>query len=134
MRAIKINEYRAFLTFSLIGSAAFVLDASVLTGLLWLGLGPMSGRLMSFLTAVTFTWYFNRLFTFKNNDRRYFSQWCKFLSANAVGGLINLGVYGVAIQLSSYFAANPVLGVGLGSIAGLASNFYLSKRLVFSVR
>ncbi len=120
-----------FLRFAMIGTAGVVVDASALYGAMHgLGLGHYSGRLLSWLAAATFTWSMNRRFNFAD-DRPALAQWLKFLAANAVGGLVNYGVYCLLVYLSPLVAAYPIIGVGAGSIAGLAFNFSASKWLVF---
>ena len=50
---------------------------------------------------------------------------------NLVGFTFNYGTYAVLIALVPIVAANPVLGVAAGSLAGLVGNFVLSRRFVF---
>ena len=100
--------------------------------LLTLGLGYLSARLLSFLAAATFTWYLNRALTFPDCDRsRPAIQLLRFLAVNSLGGVVNYSVY-VFVMLG--FAGDPwrpLLGVALGSVAGLLLNFLASRRLVF---
>lgn len=122
---------RQFLRFGLIGTAGVFVDGAALYGAMHgLGLDHYSGRLLSWLVAATFTWSMNRRFTFEDK-RPALVQWMKFLAANAVGGLVNYGVYGLLVYFSPTVAAYPIIGVGAGSIAGLAFNFSASKWLVF---
>jgi putative flippase GtrA len=122
---------RQFLRFGLIGTAGVFVDASALYGAMHgLGLGHYSGRILSWLIAATFTWSMNRRFTFED-DRPALVQWMKFLAANAVGGLVNYGVYCLLVYFSPVVAAYPIIGVGAGSIAGLFFNFTASKWVVF---
>lgn len=125
---------RQFGSFGLIGTAALAVD----TGLLYfalrvLGLGFYSGRLMSWLGAATFTWYFNRRYTFRSDPGvPPVTQWLRFLGANSLGGLLNYGVYAALIASSALVREWPVLAVAAGSLSGLVVNFALSKRYVFS--
>ncbi len=122
---------RQFLRFGLIGTAGVFVDGAALYGAMHgLGLDHYSGRLLSWLVAATFTWSMNRRFTFEDK-RPALVQWLKFLAANAVGGLVNYGVYCLLVYFSPVVAAYPILGVGAGSLAGLAFNFSASKWLVF---
>ena len=120
------------LRFSIVGAGAFVLDVAVLHLMLTMGLDPYSGRLISFLVGNTWTFLFNRNFTFK--DRRRTGrrrQWIGFLAVNGVGGVVNYSVYAGLVATMPLVAAWPMLGVAAGSISGLAFNFTLSRRLVF---
>lgn len=123
-----------FLMFALVGTVGFFVDAgTLLFAHHVLGSNLYSGRLLSFLTAATCTWQLNRKLTFRSvgQSDSVWKQWVKFLSANAVGGLINLGVYGVLIARVPVAREHPALAVACGSIAGLFFNFMTSRILVF---
>ncbi len=124
-----------FARFAVIGTAAFVIDASMLYAALWIGLGFYAGRAVSYLIAATFTWYGNRRITFAGiraeGARAATMQWLKFLVANLGGGLVNYSIYAALIASLAIVRAYPVLGVAAGSLAGLVVNFTLSKFVVF---
>ncbi len=117
----------------MIGAAAFLVDAAVLTALIKMtGVGLYLGRGISFLCAATFTWHLNRRYTFPHStqDRRS-AQWLRYLGANALGACANLGMY--VWLVSTFHAARtlPALAVAAGSLSGLLSNFTLSRLYVF---
>lgn len=121
-----------FIRFALVGAAGFVVDSACLMIALGLGANFLEGRAISYLTAATFTWSLNRCWTFDITSESYFWQWVKFISANAVGGMINYCVYAILmIAVPAHFVGFPVLAVAVGSGAGLLVNFTLSKRFVF---
>jgi len=125
-----------FLRFALVGVAGFIVDAGTLyVAMTFLETGHYLGRVISYLTAATATWALNRRYTFADRrDSQLLREWLKFLAANAVGGVVNYATYAALVGNSDMVATWPVLGVGAGSIAGLAVNFTLSRRLVFSKR
>jgi putative flippase GtrA len=116
--------------FTLVGAAGFLVDAGVLLLLAALGLNIYLARVLSWLTAATFTWWLNRTLTFKDRDTGLLRQWLMFLVANAGGGLINIGVSSLLIAAR----IAPVLAVACGALAGLSWNFLASRRFVFSGR
>ena len=120
-----------FLRFSLVGVAGFLVDAGALTLALSLGADLYLGRLFSFFYAVTATWYMNRIYTFASRDPRLLREWGRFVSANAVGGLINYATYALLVTTVRLFADYPITAVGMGSMAGLLWNFTVSHNLVF---
>ncbi len=136
---------RQFATFALIGVGGLFVDMAALwVALHMLGLDPYGGRVFSYLMAATFTWYMNRQFTFTGVSRRgAIRQWARFLAANAVGAVVNYGVYVLVLNLGpwvitriglwpeAFTALLPYAGVAAGSVAGLIFNFVLSKKLVF---
>jgi putative flippase GtrA len=123
-----------FLRFCVIGTGGAVVDIGVLYFAMHvLTLNHYTGRAVSWLAAATFTWAMNRRFTF-SDGRPPLTQWAKFLAANAVGGLVNYGVYAALVAGSALVSAIPAIGVAAGSLVGLAFNFSASKWVVFRDR
>jgi putative flippase GtrA len=54
-----------------------------------------------------------------------------FLAVNLLGFACNYGTYALLVAGMPFVAANPVLGVAAGSLAGMVGNFVLSRRYVF---
>lgn len=122
------------LRFGIVGGIGFLVDAGVLTALLAAGLDPYSGRVASFLAAATTTWILNRSFTFRRDSRSAAhpaGEWMAYLGLMVIGGLVNYGTYAAAVSLLEPVSQHPVIGVAMGSIAGMAINFWTSKTLVF---
>ncbi|MES2254137.1 MAG: GtrA family protein [Pseudomonadota bacterium] len=126
----------SILRFAVIGALGMPVDA----GVLWLmthrfGLDPYSGRIVSWLCAATFTWTGNRYFTFHATRARGIAgiakEWLRFLAANAVGGLVNVGLYSTLVRFAPPPINNLYVALVLGVLAGLVFNFTLSKKLVF---
>lgn len=122
-----------FLRFGVVGVAGFLVDAGVLMLMLWLGLGPYAGRVVSYLAAASTTFALNRAWTFRNASREgpVASQWGRFVLLNLVGFAANYGTYAALVAGTPLVAAYPVIGVAAGSLAGMFLNFGLSRRYVF---
>ncbi len=126
------TELSRFARFSAVGTVGFVVDVSVLTVMVALFGGYYSGRVVSFLSAATFTWWGNRHFTFsKSKSRNLFLEWARFLAANSAGGALNYSVYALLLNISSIARDWPILPVAAGTLCGLCANYLLSKRFVF---
>ena len=126
----------SILRFAVIGALGMPVDA----GVLWLmthraGFDPYSGRVISWLCAATFTWTGNRYFTFRHTRARgvlgALREWLRFLAANAVGGLVNVGLYSTLVRFAPPPINNLYIALVVGVLAGLVFNFTLSKKLVF---
>jgi len=126
----------SLLRFAVIGALGLPVDA----GVLWLmthrlGLDPYSGRVVSWLSAASFTWIGNRYFTFRATRARGFlataKEWLRFLAANAVGGLVNVGLYSTLVRFAPPPIDNLYIALVVGVLAGLVFNFTLSKTMVF---
>jgi putative flippase GtrA len=126
----------SLLRFAVVGALGLPVDA----GVLWLmthkvGLDPYSGRMISWLSAASFTWAGNRYFTFRAARARRMTsvakEWLRFLAANAVGGLTNVGLYSTLVRFAPPPVNNLYIALMVGVLAGLVFNFTLSKTMVF---
>jgi putative flippase GtrA len=77
----------------------------------------------------------NRYFTFRAARARGLvasaKEWLRFLAANAVGGLVNVGLYSTLVRFAPPPVNNLYVALIVGVLAGLVFNFTLSKALVF---
>jgi putative flippase GtrA len=122
-----------FMKFGTIGVFGFALDAGlVYFGIYALGLSRVMAGLVSFPFTVTFTWFNNRIFTFRHAKReRIGLQWAKFLVVCAFGLVFNRGTYSFMVTYYPVVYAYPVLGLLAGTAAGMFFNFFAARRLVF---
>lgn len=128
---------KQFQRFLAVGALGFIVDFSVLyLAVNAIGLGPLAGRLVSFIVAATVTWKANRHFTFASTDAvvpgAAARQWLRYLSTTAIGGAINIGVYQLWLAMTNHSNVNLFLAVVAGSAVALMVNFTLSKYVVFS--
>lgn len=121
--------------FGLVGVVGLVVDVLVVSLCVRvIELDVYSSRVVSYLCAATTTWALNRVFTFRDAARDgILRQWATFLAANAVGGLVNYGVYSGLVASTALFHAWPEAATAIGSLAGMFFNFFASKKLVFKV-
>jgi putative flippase GtrA len=123
--------------FALVGAIGFVVDASILQLLSrTLGVEVHLARVASFLAASAATWRLNRRYTFGGapSGGSQFVEWLRYLWSSAAGAIINYGAFSAFIAFAGDRGINPVLGVAIGSIAGMAVNFMLYSRYVFRQR
>ena len=119
--------------FTVVGGLGFLVDASVLTALVRIaGMGLYSSRAVSFLAAVSVTWFMNRTWTFgTSGNKRRGKEYSGYILVQVIGALINLGVYVVCIESFEQLARYPVIPLAVGALLALIFNFYFSSRLVF---
>lgn len=123
-----------FLRFALVGTAGFVVNWTVLYLALHLAaLDKYSGWLVSFLVAVTFTWWGNRTLTFREHAARrgLLREWTTFVVANSLGAAVNFGTYFALVTFVRPPLGNPLVAIAAGTMVGLVFNFATSKRFVF---
>lgn len=123
-----------FLRFCVVGTIGFAVDASVLYACAPF-VGWLVGRLISFLAAASTTWWLNRHHTFvsQRNDLTLTEtglEYFKYLFSMLAGGTVNYACYASTI----YLLDGPgiaLLGVAIGSVAGLGVNYSLARLVVF---
>jgi len=127
------KDFQQFIKFGIVGVLGFIVDAGVLALCMnFLGMGPYSGRVVSFIVAVSVTWICNRHFTFKDSPRASAHiQLIKFSVVCLGGFTFNYGTYAALIANIPLVATWPTLGVAAGSLAGMFFNFFASKKVVF---
>ena len=123
------------LRFAVIGALGMPVDWTVLQLMVHWGTGPYLGRILSWFCAATFTWAGNRYFTFAAKRALTIlgtgKEWLRFLAANAVGGLVNVGLYSVLVRFAPPPFNNLTVALACGVLLGLAFNYTLSKKVVF---
>ncbi len=125
---------RQFLRFCIIGGLAFLVDVGVLYWLRTRGFDLYTARVFSFLSAATFSWLGNRLYTFQSKGsklRQLPGEWLKYLIAMLVGGVVNYGVYAFGVAQFELIVSQPWLGVAAGTAAGLLVNFVLARKILY---
>ncbi len=127
----KLPLFVQFLRFGTVGAAGFVVDTATVYATRG-ALGLYGAGTVAYLTAATATWLFNRLWTFRGSGSGpAHRQWMAFLAANLLGFVLNRGTYFTLVTISATCAAEPVLAVAAGAIAGMFINFHLSRSVVF---
>jgi putative flippase GtrA len=130
------QQVPAFFRFCAVGVAGLLVDSAVLYALAPF-LGWYAARVLSFLAAASATWWLNRRYTFPDDSYRtagfLLRQYLRYLQAMLLGGLVNYGVYAATVMLVSVPGA-PLIGVCLGSIAGLTLNFVSARYIMFAAR
>ena len=137
---MKISQQ--FFRFCMVGTVGFMVDVAVVYSLGDV-LGWYLARVISFLVAASTTWILNRNFTFKPPSitspilpelpSGRLREYSKYMLSMLAGGGVNYGVY-LAILHFLPAPHAPLIGVALGSIAGLAVNFLSARTLVFRAK
>lgn len=121
-----------FLRFGIAGGIGFVVDVAVLYLSMAAGANFYLGRGISFLFAVFATWQVNRNFAFKaSGSFSLWQEWWRYFIAMIGGGVINYLSSAIAVGLLPPSPLAPMIGVAIGSIAGMSVNFVSSKLFVF---
>lgn len=132
-----------FLRFATVGMKVSLIDAGGTYLLPWLfGMNLYTARIISLTTAIMVGYLLNRYFTFGRDQRGSFHrQMAGHFGVHATGGLLNYAVFsGVIVLGHSHLTQSqallllPLVAIWIGGMVGLAFNFFVSSRLVFSDR
>lgn len=123
---------REFFFFGISGIIGFSVDTTVLY-LLYGDWGPFISRGCSFFVAVLITWLFNRTITFKKkcSGMGLLNEFFSYLLLMLCGGVVNYGLYSWLITSYRLVLENPIIGIAVGSIAGMIVNLATSKLILF---
>lgn len=119
--------------FAISGGGGFLIDA----GMLWLLLhftpaGPLLARAVAILMAMSFTWFFNRTFTFGASGRSVVGEGMRYGTVAIVTALLNYGLY--AALLISMPLLQPLAALVFASIGAMGLSFIGYSRYVFTAR
>jgi len=132
-----------FLRFATVGVKVSLIDAGGTYLLPWLfGMNLYVARIISLTTAIMVGYLLNRYFTFGRGQRGSFHrQMAGHFGVHTTGGLLNYAVFSGVIALGHSHLIQPqsllllpLVAIWIGGIVGLAFNFSVSSRLVFSNR
>lgn len=127
----RLAVLREAIRFGAVGVIGLVWDAGMVYALRR-PLGLYAAGLVAWLVAATVNWALNRMWTFHRQPRADpLRQWGRYLGANSLGLVLNRGTFSVLVASVPLCRAWPLLPVAAGSLAGMAANFTLSRRLVF---
>src|SRR5690606_11575997 len=123
---------REFILFGIAGTCGFVVDTAVLY-LLNPAIGPFYGRAVSFFAAVFTTWTINRAFAFKARKSAYSRkrEFAYYFVLMLAGGVANYGAYTALVLAYPLVQQHLVIGVAVGSLAGMVINFLVSRFLLY---
>jgi putative flippase GtrA len=117
--------------FATVGLFGFLLDSATVYATR-AQLGLYGAGVVAYFVAATGNWLLNRIWTFRGRGGGpAHRQWAAFVAANSVGFVLNRGTYAILVTVSALCARQPVFAIFAGAIAGLFTNFTLSRRMVF---
>ena len=124
-----------FWRFLAVGTAAFIIDASLLRLLTTFGFDPYVGRAMSVPPALIFGFLMNRRFTFRyEGAQRKRVQLPKYVAVQGIGAVINYSIYALLVAFVPLVSVYLELGVAAGAVSAMLWNFLMARALVFTDR
>lgn len=121
-----------FFRFLFVGGVGFCIDGGLLTLLMQSEWEVFPARAVSFMSAVTCTWLFNRFWTFGSNGRLPIrKEYAAYMTTQVVGAIINLSVFFVLIYARPAYLDMPFIPLAFGAGVSLIFNYMVSKNYVF---
>lgn len=122
-----------FIHFGVVGASGFIVDVTFYYLLQLYGLDHYVARAISFWPAASWNWAMNRRGTFGERRRRPKArQWMEFVSASALGFVINYGAYYSLTTWVAFFQEFRILALIAGVALGSLFNFAASTLFVYS--
>jgi putative flippase GtrA len=116
------------------GIGGLLIDAGIVQMLVSFGhWNPYLARVLSFLLAATFTWWWNRRYTFaaRRSGRTARAEWLHWLVLMSMGALVNYGVYALLLLNFAGLHRWPALAAMAGSVLAALVNFSTARRVLF---
>lgn len=120
--------------FAIGGVLGLIIDAAVVQALVGLQhWNVYLARVVSFLLAATFTWWWNRRHTFagRSSGRRAHAEWLHWLVLMSAGAVVNYGVYALCLQLFPAWHRWPALAAAVGSAVAALVNYSAARGMLF---
>ena len=125
-------NWHALSRFLLVGAVGFGIDGGLLSWLLGQGWPIVQARSVSFLAAVSVTWWLNRTWTFrdphKSTPRR---EYLLYFVTQVGGALINLLVFFALVHAFETLRLMPLIPLAAGAVVAVAFNYSISRLVVF---
>lgn len=122
-----------FIKFCLVGITNVIIDFSVYIGLTRLieffRIHYLIASLISFSLAVSWSFFVNRAWTFKNKQKSVYSQYFKFFLVSAIGLLLHTLVLYILVD---YFGFYDILAKAIAVVLVTFWNFSLNKFWTFN--
>lgn len=124
---------RRIISFLVAGGFGFIIDAG-LTHLLIVdaGASPFAARIPAILAAMSFTWIYNRTFTFGRSPHSLAKEGLRYWTVGVTSALLNYGIYSLLIH--RFPMLQPLAAVILSSLAATVYSFFGYSRFVFRHR
>ncbi|OOG42135.1 hypothetical protein B0E51_05205 [Rhodanobacter sp. C05] len=127
---------REITLFAVGGVGGLVVDAGIVQLLVGIeNWNPYLARVLSFLLAATFTWWWNRRYTFaaRSSDRAAHAEWLHWVGLMSFGAVINYGIYALLLMNFPALHRWPAVAAAAGSAVAALVNFSTARGVLFKV-
>jgi putative flippase GtrA len=122
-----------FWRFCAVGALGFAVDAALTLGVqTFFNAAPWQARLPAFLLASLVTFMLNQAWTFKVKLKNKLKAYGHYMLSALAGTLLNYAIFLLTIAVLTSTHTHALLGIMLGSLAGLGANYALARWVVFA--
>ncbi|OOG63337.1 hypothetical protein B0E46_10020 [Rhodanobacter sp. B04] len=125
---------REITLFAIGGVGGLVVDAGIVQLLVGIeDWNPYLARVLSFLLAATFTWWWNRRHTFaaRRSNRAAHAEWLHWVGLMSFGAVINYGIYVLLLMNFPMLHRWPAVAAAAGSAVAALVNFSTARGVLF---
>ena len=123
--------FAQLLRYCIVGGCGFAVEALLIAVLQYgFGWSALPCRTVSFPAAVLVTWWLNHRYTFGSGGG--WKELVRYLGTQGAGLLTNLVAYTAVILAFPELDRHALVPLVIGSALGLAVNFVLARRYVFT--
>src|SRR3990172_2581358 len=128
----KIYSYRTFIKYSIVGIFVTGVDFAIFSLSLYIfSMPPVPSKVAAFLGAITVSYGFNRVWTFRSRESLVLRQFPRFLAVSTIGLTLSaLFIHLLVIRMS----VHPLISNGITSAIVLTWNFLANKYWTFRIR
>lgn len=120
---------KEFVKFCMVGATNFVIDISIYTALTrLLGIYYIIAAIISASIAITWSFFINKKWTFKDVDRRVRTQYVKFFIANIISLITSLILLYISVDI---YGINDLLAKVIITVLVAFLNFTINKLWTF---
>ena len=125
---------RELVRFGFVGSLGFVVDLTLLVGLVQLaGWHPLVARIVAMAVAVLCTWWLHRHWTFGTGRLHApLPQAFVYGTVQILGLAVNYSVFSMLVLSGGLWRSHPALAVVVGSLSAMGITYLLAKKVAFA--
>ena len=128
----KFGDWMRFLEFSLVGLSGAFVNLAALTLLVWFSMPVRAAVAAAIFIAMLSNFILNRQFPFAYaREKQWLPQLFGFIAASSIGAGAN---YGTALLILHFWPLTlrfPQIAASVGILAGMASNYLMTRYVVF---
>lgn len=121
-----------FIKFGVVGFLGLIIDFLILFYLIeFVNISPEYARFFSLPVVILCTWFLNRTFTFRDNNKKLFQQISKYYIFMFIGVTVNYTIYYFLLDFFKDVKYGYSVALLLSSASSMIINFVNMKLFVF---